>query len=388
MELIDGYAGKPHVEASQVGDFNIGIVGMDRYVLDVGNNFKCDAVTNNKLTIADGIIVNQGRRISIPYGTMENVIIENGSQTLNRNDIVCCHYIKDDVTTIETVEIVVLKGDEATTAKDPIIPSGNIRAGALEDYFPLYRVRIEKISIVGVDTLFRVIDSLDHHTSNDKNPHKVTKAQVGLSNVDNTKDSGKIVSHANSANMQMVATADWSHDFGTQLWGIHGSDGRTRIVENGANSQIVRIAESDNAYALAGRDYPTLIRNAVAENGLGTIKAGMWTEIKSQISGQWVDHSVAGMVIDSGIWLATLYIASYPDPQGGTLFGRMTFDNSEIFQVSVPVDWQYGMRIQGMVSNILVTNTQTYITVETNFPHQISIGGHSALVKAIKIGII
>lgn len=209
MELIDGYAGKPHIEASQVGDFNLGIVGLDRYVLDVGNNFKCDVVTNNKITIADGILVNQGRRCSIPYGTMENIIIENGSQILNRNDIVCCHYIKDDATTIETVEIVVLKGTEATTAKDPDIPKGNIRAGALEDYFPLYRVKIEKLSIVGVDTLFRVLESLDHHISNDKNPHKVTKAQVGLSNVDNTADSAKDVAVSKYMHVQNWTTGEW-----------------------------------------------------------------------------------------------------------------------------------------------------------------------------------
>lgn len=47
-----------------------------------------------------------------------------------------------------------------------------------------------------VNATFATIASLTAHTSNTSNPHSVTKAQVGLSNVDNTSDADKPVSTA------------------------------------------------------------------------------------------------------------------------------------------------------------------------------------------------
>ena len=41
--------------------------------------------------------------------------------------------------------------------------------------------------------------NLASHTSNNLNPHSVTKAQVGLGNVDNTSDANKPISNAQAA---------------------------------------------------------------------------------------------------------------------------------------------------------------------------------------------
>lgn len=54
-----------------------------------------------------------------------------------------------------------------------------------------------------------VTDALNTHTANTSNPHGVTKAQVGLSNVDNTSDANKPVSTAQAtaiANAKSVGT--------------------------------------------------------------------------------------------------------------------------------------------------------------------------------------
>lgn len=48
--------------------------------------------------------------------------------------------------------------------------------------------------------------ALTSHTSNKSNPHGVTKAQVGLGNVDNTADANKSVNYANSAGSASTAT--------------------------------------------------------------------------------------------------------------------------------------------------------------------------------------
>lgn len=50
-----------------------------------------------------------------------------------------------------------------------------------------------------------IISDLNNHISDYKNPHKVTKAQVGLSNVDNTSDADKPVSNATQTELDKKA---------------------------------------------------------------------------------------------------------------------------------------------------------------------------------------
>ena len=49
-------------------------------------------------------------------------------------------------------------------------------------------------------------EELSSHTGNTSNPHGVTKAQVGLGNVDNTADAQKSVNYANSAGSANTAS--------------------------------------------------------------------------------------------------------------------------------------------------------------------------------------
>lgn len=49
------------------------------------------------------------------------------------------------------------------------------------------------------DSIYATISTVNAHISNGSNPHGVTKAQVGLANVDNTADSAKSVKYAASA---------------------------------------------------------------------------------------------------------------------------------------------------------------------------------------------
>ena len=59
-----------------------------------------------------------------------------------------------------------------------------------------------------VDTSSKgVQDKLDNHIANKNNPHKVTKEQVGLGNVDNTADIDKPVSNATKSAI-ITATTD------------------------------------------------------------------------------------------------------------------------------------------------------------------------------------
>ena len=59
----------------------------------------------------------------------------------------------------------------------------------------------------GVDlSSYATKKELSSHTGNTSNPHGVTKAQVGLGNVDNTADAQKSVNYANSAGSANTAS--------------------------------------------------------------------------------------------------------------------------------------------------------------------------------------
>ena len=65
----------------------------------------------------------------------------------------------------------------------------------------LYKLRelnkkIQDISVSVIDNLTSLSEILSTHTSDKNNPHSVTKAQIGLSNVDNTSDLNKPISTA------------------------------------------------------------------------------------------------------------------------------------------------------------------------------------------------
>ncbi|MBO7042953.1 hypothetical protein J6W34_00020 [bacterium] len=63
----------------------------------------------------------------------------------------------------------------------------------------------DKLDITDAASTYATITNLNAHTSNTSNPHNVTKAQVGLSNVDNTSDADKPVSTAQQTALNLKA---------------------------------------------------------------------------------------------------------------------------------------------------------------------------------------
>ena len=159
--LVTGHAGTQHIMPSDDGAFNAGVLGTGKYVLDLGNKFAHEIVSNNLVKVSDGELVNQGRHMNIPVNNYEEVTIENGLQGVKRYDLICMRYTKNADTGIESAEMVVVKGTSSTSPSDPTCEEGNILEGALVDDFPLYRVRLDGLNIEGVDCLFEAIPSLE-----------------------------------------------------------------------------------------------------------------------------------------------------------------------------------------------------------------------------------
>lgn len=152
--LVTGRAGAAHVTAADVGSLLAGIIGAGKYVLGTGDSFSAEIVSNNLIKIRSGDLLNQGRHIRISNDDYEECEIENGSQGLNRRDLIVMRYTRDVENDIETAEVVVIKGTPAESPKDPAYVTGDIIAGDLTDDFPLYRVCLNGISIEKVEKMF------------------------------------------------------------------------------------------------------------------------------------------------------------------------------------------------------------------------------------------
>ena len=189
LHLVTGYKGTAHITSADQGAFNAALIGTEDYVCKNGRQFEAQIMTNNSVRIHDGDLLMQGRHVNLKVDTYEDVTIENGAQGMNRNDLIVCRYAKDATRGQEAALFAVLKGTPTEgTASDPAVTSGDILGGAILHEMPLYRVRIEGLSIVAIEKLFSMVSpvidvvtevDLKQHTDNKNNPHGVTAAQVG-----------------------------------------------------------------------------------------------------------------------------------------------------------------------------------------------------------------
>lgn len=123
-------------------------------VSSVGQACKATMLSNNKVRVADGVICVGGHFARIPYGDYIDCEIENGQSGQNRNDIIVARFETTGTGGIDTYTCEVKKGMAGSTATDPeIVQEDLYKAGKVRE-LPLYRVKIEGLSITAVEQLF------------------------------------------------------------------------------------------------------------------------------------------------------------------------------------------------------------------------------------------
>lgn len=156
VNLVTGFRNEPHITPEDDRSFNASIFGTGKYVLNRGSLFEYEIISNNLIKIKDGDAINQGAHIRIEKNNYEEVTIDNGSQSLNRIDLIVLRYEKNLETKIETVSLVVIKGTEAESPVMPEHETGNMFDGDYIDDMPLYAVKLEGINITSVEPLFNL----------------------------------------------------------------------------------------------------------------------------------------------------------------------------------------------------------------------------------------
>lgn len=158
MDIVTGHVGSAHVTSWQDRDLNIGIFGPDTYILGVGSKLAATIISNNEIRIADGTLVMQGCQGVIQKGTYDTISIDNGTQGLKRNDLICAQYTKS--AGVESMSLVVIKGTAAATPSDPSYTSGDIQNGDALVQVPVYRVVMNGLTLESVVSLVDILDGV------------------------------------------------------------------------------------------------------------------------------------------------------------------------------------------------------------------------------------
>lgn len=176
-------------------------------VSSIGQACKATVLSNNKVRIADGVICVGGHFARIPYGDYIDCDIENGQSGKNRNDIIVARFETTGTGGIDTYTCEVKKGAAGTAATDPkIVQEDLYKAGKVRE-LPLYRVKIEGLSITAVEQLFAL-----RKTNED-----LEKELAELNSKIITTDNGTCIKHANGFMEQFIKAKVLTKTF--SAWG-------------------------------------------------------------------------------------------------------------------------------------------------------------------------
>ena len=154
VSLVTGFAGESHITSEQIARFNASVFGSGEYVTTgAGKTISAALQSANVVRVMPGDIMMKGRHVVID--SAQDLSIENGSQTLKRNDLIVCRYEKNASTGVETASLNVIKGTPGETAVDPSCISGDLlNGGALINEMPLFRISLDGLTVKDPVPLF------------------------------------------------------------------------------------------------------------------------------------------------------------------------------------------------------------------------------------------
>lgn len=175
VTCVDGQGTAPHITGADKGRLHAGVFGEKSVVLAVGKRLEASQEGANRVTIASGDAILHGRHVSVT--APEQVTITSGTQGQNRNDFICLKYERN-AQGVESAKFEVLRGVPVSgEAADPLVPAGNVLDGDTQDYFPLYRVKLNGVVASKPEQLFTFANTL--YQENDKLKHWTTLQDDG-----------------------------------------------------------------------------------------------------------------------------------------------------------------------------------------------------------------
>ena len=166
VKLITGLKNEADIESQDDGARIYGTISSGDRILNVGNKWGYEVISNNCVRIKDGEALMQGRHVRQAPNTYTDVTINNGIQGKKRYDIIVLRYTKALGTGLENVELAVVEGTPGTTATDPTLTTGDIFTGCTIHEMALYRIYLDGSIISSVTKLFTEISCMENSYSN------------------------------------------------------------------------------------------------------------------------------------------------------------------------------------------------------------------------------
>ena len=129
-------------------------------VFAIGDRMKATVINNNQVRVGNGILCVGGHIGRTVYGDYSDMTIENGEISKNRNDIITAVFSTTGEKGIDEFKIEVKKGTPGVVAEDPELTKENLYEGGKLREFPLWRVKLEGINIIGVEQMFKIIPKI------------------------------------------------------------------------------------------------------------------------------------------------------------------------------------------------------------------------------------
>lgn len=146
-----------HIFAEDDAAIYRSIYGIDG-VLDVGDKMTAAMLDNNTVRISSGACVVQGHIGRIPGGDYQDVVITNGTLNMRRNDIIVADFTVSNG--VDNYTLLAIKGaSAASNPQDPALTKDDLDNGGTHRQLALYRVRLNGLSIEGIDSMAPIVQS-------------------------------------------------------------------------------------------------------------------------------------------------------------------------------------------------------------------------------------
>lgn len=269
-----------HILAEDDAALYAGMLAQDS-VLNLGSKLKATIISNNKVRISDGIVLVGGHAGRIVKGDYEDVTINNGVSGQKRNDIIAARFIAGASGGADSYKLVVVQGTSGTTAKDPAYTKGDLYNGDKQRDYPLWRVKIENLSIVKVEQMFTVGKSTEEVMAELLKISENLKNQIDALSVrvQNHFNRTGATAYSGDYKSQWTLTTNYQDIGNTVSWDdtyYKISPGNTAItVKEGGlylitASIVVRADDYDNVWM-------KILRNGAEEHTMTTVANGYTT---------------------------------------------------------------------------------------------------------------
>lgn len=235
---------EPHIYAEDDATIYKAVFGGDG-VSTIGQACKATVLSNNKVRIADGVLCVDGHMARIPYGEYEDCEIMNGQSGKNRNDIIVAKFETTGTGGIDTMTCEVIQGTAGETAVDPELTQDDIYAGGKVREYPLYRVKIDGLSITAVEQMFKIIPSNKDLSNKVAELNKnITSAVSFNKNITKMIGGSKIVTAKASTSVQVFTNSEIN-----AALGVNDSNNENTIVSMANGDASVQPAHVGSSYS-------------------------------------------------------------------------------------------------------------------------------------------